>query len=87
MSSNEAAPSGDYAHIEDVDDAITAILGYERIASRVLSLDTAAAAAFFSNRPEDEHTAVVRKAYKDLCATGCFQPSVSWQRGVADAIY
>lgn len=79
---------GDYKHIEDVDDAIIAVLGYDpwngfsssRGDGRTLHIYRAGAKAFYDQRPEDRHTAVLRKADKDLTKFGCFKPSVSWSR-------
>lgn len=85
-------PIGDYKYIEEVDDAIIAILGYdpwigctggfsgERGNNRVIHLDRAAGKAFFERRPEDEYTAVLRKANADLQRDGKFRPSVAWSR-------
>lgn len=82
---------GSYDHIDDVDDAIIALLGYdpwrlydERGSNRVLLIDRAAAKAFFDRRPEDRHSAVLRKALADLEKHGAFQPKKGWQRESAE---
>jgi hypothetical protein len=47
----------------------------------VIQIDRAAAKAFLDRRPEDRHTAILRKAICDLEKHGAFQPRKGWDRG------
>jgi len=65
--------------IKQIDDAIAAVTGRPVRQwpgwSRTTEVERAGALSFFQRRPEDENSAVLREARKDLDEKGFYSPS------------
>ncbi|USM11542.1 hypothetical protein vBCbaSRXM_97 [Citromicrobium phage vB_CbaS-RXM] len=94
---HEQDTTGIYDYIDDVDDAIITILGYDpwrqqREAGeevgfmRPRELERAMAKAYRDRRPMDQHDYILLAAYRHLEEGGAFRPRLGWDRPAPEPI-